>query len=376
LVRFQQSTFVFFRFNSITIEEQVVVITGASSGVGRAVALSFAAKKAKVVAVARSEEGLKTLVDEITSKGGDAIYIVADVSNFDQVHQVADQTEEKYGRIDTWINNAAVIEFSAVDFTTPEEYRRITEVDYLGQVWGALAALPHVRKTGGTIIFQGSVEARIGFPFLSAYGASKHAVEGFADSLRMELMHEKSPVSIVHLMPAAINTPLFNKARTKLGCKPKSPGPIYNTDEVVKTILWLSVHPRRDVVIGTFDKLILLPLKNLCPSLLDYLISSDMIYKKYFTQEKKLADEDPDNLYKAIPGGKYDTVAGDFTSESGSSWIDTLRRHPNFKAVGLGTIAIGLSIGIFAILQKNKSTKVVSQEKTKTTVSQKKAKVN
>jgi NAD(P)-dependent dehydrogenase (short-subunit alcohol dehydrogenase family) len=163
------------------IEEQVVVLMGASSGIGRETALRFARKGAKVMVSARGEEGLDSLVEEIRAEGGEATAVVADTSDFGQVEAVADRAVEQYGRLDTWVHLAAVGLFATFEQTTPEEFERVVDVNLMGQVYGAMAALPHLKREGrGASIHISSVEAKRSFPFHSAYGASKHGIDGFS----------------------------------------------------------------------------------------------------------------------------------------------------------------------------------------------------
>ena len=190
------------------IEEQVVALMGASSGIGRETALRFAERGAKVVVAARNERGLDSLVDEIRDAGGSAVAIPADTSDFDQVKAVADRAAEEYGRLDTWVHLAAVGLFATFEQTTPEEFERVIDVNLIGQVYGAMAALPHLKREGrGALIHISSVEAKRSFPFHSAYGASKHGMDGFLESLRVELKHEGWPISVTQVMPGTINTP-------------------------------------------------------------------------------------------------------------------------------------------------------------------------
>lgn len=210
------------------IAQQVVAVVGASSGIGRETALKFAKKGAKVVVSARSQPGLESLVDEIRNFGGEATAITADVSDFEQVKAIADKAIEQYGRLDTWVHCAAVSLYATFEETKPEEFKRIIDVNLMGQVHGAMAALPHLKREGrGALIHISSVEAKRSFPLQSAYAASKHAIDGFLEALRVELMHENLPISVTNVMPASINTPLFSKARTKLGVLPMGAPPIY-----------------------------------------------------------------------------------------------------------------------------------------------------
>jgi NAD(P)-dependent dehydrogenase (short-subunit alcohol dehydrogenase family) len=233
------------------VGDQVVVLMGASSGIGRETALRFAKSGAKVVVSARGEEGLDSLVEEIRGEGGEATAVVADTSEFGQVKAVADRAVEEYGRLDTWVHLAAVGLFATFEETTPEEFARVIDVNLMGQVYGAMAALPHVKREGrGALIHISSVEAKRSFPFHSAYGASKHGIDGFLEALRVELKHEGWPIGVTQVMPATINTPFFDKGRTKLGVKAVGIPPIYEPETVANIILYAAENPTRDLVSG------------------------------------------------------------------------------------------------------------------------------
>ncbi len=204
-----------------SIARQVVAVVGASSGIGRSAALKFANQGGELVVAACSQPGLDSLVAEIQSFGGKVVAINADVSEFEQVKAFADLAVSTYGRLDTWVHVAGAGVFARFEDISPKEFKRAIEVNLLGQVYGAMAALPHLRQEGrGALVHISSVEARRSIPLQSPYGASKHSVEGFLESLRVELMHEKVPISVTNVMPSVINTPFYNKALTKLGVKP------------------------------------------------------------------------------------------------------------------------------------------------------------
>lgn len=297
------------------ISQQVVVVVGASSGIGRETALKFAQRGAKVVVSARSQQGLDSLVDEIRNFTGEATAIVADVTNFNQVKAIADKAVEQYGRIDTWVHNAAVEIYASFEQTTPEEFQRLIDVNLMGQVYGAMVALPHLKREGrGALIHVSSIEARRSLPLQSAYAAAKHGIDGFLEALRVELQHEKLPISVTNVMPASINTPLFDKARTKLGVKPQGVPPIYQPSLVSNAILKVAEQPKRDVVVGGAGKMILLA-QRLSPSLVDaYMVRT--AFKGQRTNEPKGSDA-PDNLFEPLPG--YNTVQGDFSNQAKSS---------------------------------------------------------
>ena len=297
------------------INQQVVALVGASSGIGRNAALQFASRGAKVVVVARSQPGLESLVEEIRGLGGEATAVVADVTVFDQVKAIADKAVEVYGRLDTWVHNAAVELYAAFEVTTPEEFKRIVDVNLMGQVHGAMAALPYLKREGrGALIHVSSIEARRSLPLQSAYAAAKHGIDGFLEALRVELMHEKLSISVTNVMPASINTPLFNKARTKLGVKPVGVPPLYQPSLVAKAIVEAAENPKRDVVVGDAGKVILFA-QRISPGLVDAYMRATA-FNGQRTNEPK-SENAPDNLFDPIPG--YDKIEGDF-SDQARSW--------------------------------------------------------
>jgi NAD(P)-dependent dehydrogenase (short-subunit alcohol dehydrogenase family) len=180
------------------VSEQVVVVMGASSGIGRATALRFAEQGAKVVVAARGEPGLRSLVAEIEAAGGTATAVVGDVTDPAQVQNVADRAVAEHGRLDTWVHMAGVLLVAGFDDTTPEEFARVLQVNLLGQVHGAKAALPHLRRGGGAFISMSSMGSQRGIPLQTAYCASKHGIDGFLEALRVELQRDGVPVSVTH----------------------------------------------------------------------------------------------------------------------------------------------------------------------------------
>src|SRR5918997_4403746 len=185
------------------VRDQVVVLMGGSSGIGRETALRFAKSGAKVVVAARSEAGLRSLEDEIRELDGEATAVVADVTEFEQVEAVAQRAVEEYGRLDTWVHLAAVGLFAPFDQTEPEEFRRVVEVDLMGQVYGAMAALPRIKREGsGALVHISSVVGKRSAPLQSAYSASKHGIDGFLEALRVELLHDGwNSIGITNVMP-------------------------------------------------------------------------------------------------------------------------------------------------------------------------------
>jgi NAD(P)-dependent dehydrogenase (short-subunit alcohol dehydrogenase family) len=326
------------------VGEQVVVMMGTSSGIGRESALRFARKGAKVVASARGEEGLDSLVQEIRDTGGEAIAVPADTSEFDQVKAVADRAVEEYGRLDTWVHLAAVGLFATFEQTTPEEFRRVIDVNLMGQVYGAMAALPHLKREGrGALIHISSVEAKRSFPFHSAYGASKHGIDGFLEALRVELKHEGWPISVTQVMPGTINTPFFDKGRTKLGVKPVGVPPIYEPETVANLILYAAENPTRDLVSGGAAQALIVNQRH-SPRMLDAILAMRAGFSPQKTDEPR-SEEDPDNLYAPIQG--HDTAKNGFRALSRSLY-NWLEMHP---VVRRGA-AVGVALGLLTNLRR------------------------
>jgi NAD(P)-dependent dehydrogenase (short-subunit alcohol dehydrogenase family) len=326
------------------VEEQVVALMGASSGIGRETALRFAERGARVVVSARSEEGLNSLVEEVRDKGGQATAIPAEVTDFEQVKAVANAAVEKYGRLDTWVHLAAVGLFATFEQTTPEEFARVIDVNLMGQVYGAMTALPHLKREGrGALIHISSVEAKCSFPFHSAYGASKHGIDGFLEALRVELKHEGWPISVTHVMPATINTPFFDKGRTKLGVKPVGIPPIYEPETVANVILYAAENPARDLVSGGAAQALIIN-QRLSPRMLDTVLATRAGFSPQLTDEPRSKD-DPDNLYAPIEG--HDTARNDFRALSRSLY-NWLEMHPTVRR----GVAVGTALGLLGALRK------------------------
>jgi NAD(P)-dependent dehydrogenase (short-subunit alcohol dehydrogenase family) len=325
------------------INKQVVVITGASTGIGREAALQFAAHGAKVVAAANGEEALRSLVRHIEQRGGKATYQICDVADFEQVEAVAEKAVREYGQIDTWVNNAAINLYATFEQTTPEEFRHIFEVNVMGQVYGCKAALPFLKRQGGALICVSSVESKVSLPLNSAYASSKHGIAGFVDALRRELMHEGAPVSVTNIMPGTINTPFFNHARTKIGVKPQGPPPFYQPKVVADVILYAAEHPVRDMIAGGAAKAMILG-QTFAPGLMDVLLSSDRFgFQSQKTAEPKSIDS-PNNFSAPIAG--EDRTEGDFSHKAkGYSLYGWLQ-----MSGAAGTLVVGAVLGAATLL--------------------------
>ena len=309
------------------LNEQVVVVFGASSGIGRQAALDFAMRGAKVVVSARSEAGLKSLVEEIENKSGEAFYQLADAADFEQVKAVADKTFEKFGRLDTWVHSAGAFIFAKVEQTEPEEYKRLIEVNLLGQIYGAKAALPYLKQNGGALIHISSVEAWRTVPYQSAYGASKHGINGFVQALRVELAHDEIPVSVSQILPAAINTPIYDKGRNKMPFKPRPLPPIYHPKIVSDAILYAAENPVTDLVAGGAGVGVVLA-ERFSPGVAEW-VTEKIGFAGQKTDEK-VDGEYAGSLFETVSG--FDTIEGRFSGEQlKSDPITWLATHPAAK---------------------------------------------
>jgi NAD(P)-dependent dehydrogenase (short-subunit alcohol dehydrogenase family) len=251
------------------LREQISVITGASSGIGLATARMAVARGARVVLAARSGDVLARIADDL---GGPAraVYVVADVGRRGEVKAIADHAIEAFGGFDTWVNVAGLTVYGALREITQEDHERLIQTNLWGTVHGSLVATEHLRERGGALINVGSVASDLAFPFQGLYAASKHAVKGFTDTLRMELLADGAPVSVTLVKPTSIDTPLPNRARNYMDREPMLPPPIYRPDEVANAILHAAVHPRRDIIVGGGGKLFIAG-KEFAPGTFDHL---------------------------------------------------------------------------------------------------------
>lgn len=234
----------------LPINEQVLVITGASSGIGLVTAKQAAERGASVVLAARNGEELAHAVEEIRQAGGRAIHITADVADPHQVDTIGEAALRAFGRIDTWVNNAAVSMYGRVTELQMDDMRRQMDINFWGQVYGARTASRHLRQRGGAIINVGSALSDRAIPLQGIYCAAKHALKAFTDTLRMELEDEGVPISVTLVKPASIDTPFFEKARTYLGVEPRPVPPVYAPEVVAGVILHAAQHPLRELIAG------------------------------------------------------------------------------------------------------------------------------
>jgi NAD(P)-dependent dehydrogenase (short-subunit alcohol dehydrogenase family) len=310
-------------------KDKVIVVTGATAGVGRAVVREFARDGAKIAVLARGKDGRDATVQEVEELGGKAITISVDVADFAQVESAAERIEEELGAVDVWINNAMTSVFSPVREIRPEEFRRVTEVTYLGQVYGTLSALKRMLpRDRGTIILVGSALGYRGIPLQSAYCGAKHGIQGFFESLRSELIHDKSNVRLSIIQLPAMNTPQFSLVKSRLPNKAKPMGTIFQPEVAARAIYDAASRNFREKYVGYSTAQTILGNK-LVPRFMDrYLASTG--YKGQQTGQP----EDPereDNLWKPVAGdhgarGNFDDQAWEYsplykaTSSRGVFW--------------------------------------------------------
>jgi NAD(P)-dependent dehydrogenase (short-subunit alcohol dehydrogenase family) len=316
----------------------VVVVTGASAGIGRATVRELARRRARLGLVARGRDGLEAAAREVEAVGGHALVLPGDVANPAVLEDAAAQTEGAFGPLDAWVNNAMVSVFSPIRQMMPQEFRRVMEVTYLGVVHGTLAALRRMQlRNRGVIVQVSSALSYRAIPLQSAYCAAKHAVLGFTDALRCELIHDQSAVRVTMVHLPAVNTPQFNWVKNRLPRRPAPPDPLYQPELAARAIVYAMDHPRRDVYVGP-TTLKALYAQSLVPGLTDRYLAST-------AWEGQMADvpDDPNrpsNLYGALAGdhgahGRFDDRARDHSLQA---WVATHRT----EVAMAGAVAAGL----------------------------------
>jgi NAD(P)-dependent dehydrogenase (short-subunit alcohol dehydrogenase family) len=279
------------------VSDQTIVITGASSGIGLATALMAARLGARVVVTSRDAADLEQVVERIRATGGEATHLVADVADFEAVKRVATTAVRDFGAIHTWVNNAGVSIYGRIQDVGLMDARRLFETNYWGVVHGSLAALPHLKAQGGALINVGSVLSDTGYPLQGHYTASKHAVKGFTDSLRLELEHDGAGVSVTLIQPAAIDTPYPEHAKSYLGVEPTHMPPVYAPEVVAKAILASAERPQRNVLVGAGAK-VFTTVERFAPRF------GDRFKEATAFEGQRTADpvREPDTLFSPRPG--------------------------------------------------------------------------
>ncbi|ABS65106.1 short-chain dehydrogenase/reductase SDR [Parvibaculum lavamentivorans DS-1] len=314
------------------ISEQTIVITGASSGIGLTTAQRAARAGANVVLVSRNEMALKKIRDEIRSAGGKADFVAADMGVRDEVRNVVDTVVERHGGFDTWVNGAGVGIYARLEETSDEDHQKIFQTNYWGVVYGSLEALKHLKYKHGALINIGSISSDMPAPILSAYTASKHAVKGFTDSLRLELLHDKAPVSVTLIKPSGIQTPFGDHAKNYMDAASRVPPPVYHPEVVAEAILRAATHPMRDITVGGAG-LAMTMLAGIAPALSDRLFAWSF-FKTARDEKQKKHDESA--LHEPGDGGRKLGEQSGHIRET--SLAAKAQMHP-FATAGLTAIA-------------------------------------
>lgn len=329
---------------------EIVVVTGGTAGIGRATVREFAANGADIAVLARGEERLAATCREIEAAGGRALGIKVDVADGEAVEAAAERIERELGPIDIWINNAFAGIFSTFMDMSDEEYRRVTDVTYMGQIHGARAALKRmIPRDRGTIVLVGSALAYRGIPLQSAYCGAKHAVQGFLDSIRPELIHRGSKVHVTMVQLPAVNTPQFDWARAHIRNRPRPVGKIFQPEVAARAIRFAAYEKRKEVWVGYTSVQAILGDELASPLLDEYLAATGVEGQ---SAPEPIEPDRRDNLFEPVPGdpgahGRFDDQA------VATSWQMGLNRHRNAIAIGAGAAVLtGLAGWIAARMRR------------------------
>jgi NAD(P)-dependent dehydrogenase (short-subunit alcohol dehydrogenase family) len=322
--------------SNVNEKKQVVAVAGASAGVGRAIAVAFARDGADVGLIARGAKGLEATLGDIESAGGVAHAVTADVADPEAVESAAAEIEEHLGPIDVWVNNAMVTVYGPAWELTPEEFARVTDVTYHGSVWGTLAALRRMRPRGrGTIVQVGSALAYRGIPVQAAYCGAKHALVGFVDSVRSELLRDGVDVHITHVHLPAVNTPQFTWARTKLDRQPQPVPPIFAPEVAARAVIDAVARRRREVLVAAPTVKTVLA-DRIAPSLMDRYLADAAV-------EGQMTDE-------PVESNRADNLFEPVDEDRGASgpFVDSARQRSIVATLGRQKVGIGAGIAAIA----------------------------
>jgi NAD(P)-dependent dehydrogenase (short-subunit alcohol dehydrogenase family) len=326
------------------MSERVAVITGASAGIGRAAALAFAKRGWRVALLARGIDGLEAAHAEVEAAGAKALVVPTDVADYAQVEAAAARVEAEWGPIDVWVNNAMATIFCDFLRTAPEDFKRATDVTYLGAVWGSHVALKRMKaRNSGVIVQVGSALAYRSIPLQAAYCGAKSALRGFTDSLRSELIHDGSKVHLTMVHLSAFNTPQFDIARNCMGAAAKPVGAIFQPEVAAEAIVWAAQHRRRELWVGVPATEAIVGTRVI-PGLLDRKLAHDA-YEGQLDMSGRAPDRD--NLYEPVPGdhgahGRFDQQAAGWSAQH---WLNT-HRGMLAAALAAGLTLAGLALAL------------------------------
>lgn len=311
------------------LSEQTIVITGGSSGIGLAIARKAAQYGARVVLVARSGEALEAVCHTISREGGTADYVIGDVGIRDDMRNVVETVVARYGGFDTWVNDAGIGVYARFEELSDDDHHKLFQTNYWGVVYGSLEALKHLRQSGGALINIGSISGDVPAPILSAYTATKHAVRGFTNSLRLEVMHDKLPVSVTLIKPSGMHTPFGRHARNYMDKESQVPPPVYHPDLVADAVMHAATHPTRSITVGGAGGAMIW-LTRLCPNL------ADQIYSRlYFHTALGKRDRQSDESALYYAGGEGEMLGNQNSHIRRHSLYTYKQTHPWLKPVCL-----------------------------------------
>jgi short-subunit dehydrogenase len=325
--------------------DEVVVITGASAGVGRATARAFARRGARIGLLARGEDGLEGARADVEKDGGEALAIPTDVAHSKDVEAAAEAVEKRFGPIGIWVNNAMTTVFSPLRKITPEEFKRATEVTYLGTVYGTMAALKRMyTRNRGCIVQVGSALAYRSIPLQAPYCGAKHAIRGFTDSLRSELIHDRSNIHLTMVQMPALNTPQFSWCKTTLPRHPQPVPPIFQPEVAAEAIVWAAHHKRREIYVGE-PTILAIEGNKIAPGWLDHYLARTC-YDGQQTDEPVGRDR-PNNLFDPVPGdpGAHGIFDDRAHATSVQLWQTTHRGWLAAAGVGVAAFACAALLG-------------------------------
>jgi short-subunit dehydrogenase len=325
------------------LKDQVIVITGATSGIGLTTACMAVSRGAAVVLAARNEEALETICSAMRAKGGRCETVVADVGKREDVQRIAEAAHRAFGGFDTWVNNAGIGAYATLEQMSDEDHERLFQTNYWGVVYGSTEALKTLKKRGGVLINMGSISSEIPSPILSAYTASKFAVKGFTDSLRLEMIHEGAPVRVTLIQPSGIDTPFGEHAKNYMDEASQVPPPVYAPEVVARAVLHAAQYPTRDLIVGGWGRF-MVAFSRLVPSL------ADQVFSYAFFRTAKQSGVPPRNTPKNMhQAGKDGKRYGDKGRQFNSSLYTTAKMYP---VTSVGIIALGV-LGLLVLTRSS-----------------------